>query len=73
MSGNVLEWCLDAWYRSYDNAPDNGTAWTDEKNTHRVLRGGSWHYRSITCRVTTRHGNNANNRDFTLGFRVVRH
>jgi formylglycine-generating enzyme required for sulfatase activity len=31
MHGNVLEWCLDPWHRSYEGAPEDSRVW-DEKN-----------------------------------------
>ena len=27
MHGNVYEWCLDHWYRGYEGAPADGSAW----------------------------------------------
>ncbi|NJR49973.1 MAG: SUMF1/EgtB/PvdO family nonheme iron enzyme [Leptolyngbyaceae cyanobacterium CSU_1_3] len=45
MHGNVWEWCLDHWHKSYENAPVDGSAWLDleaEENARRLLRGGSW-------------------------------
>ncbi|MEG5140760.1 MULTISPECIES: SUMF1/EgtB/PvdO family nonheme iron enzyme [unclassified Microcoleus] len=29
LHGNVLEWCLDSWHKSYDGAPTNGDEWLD--------------------------------------------
>lgn len=29
MHGNVFEWCLDDWHKSYHGAPADGSAWID--------------------------------------------
>ncbi len=43
MSGNVWEWCEDQWHDTYNDAPDDGSAWVDqERGTYRVDRGGGW-------------------------------
>jgi formylglycine-generating enzyme required for sulfatase activity len=45
LSGNVWEWCEDDWHDSYENAPEDGSAWVDDPEDRagdRVLRGGSW-------------------------------
>jgi formylglycine-generating enzyme required for sulfatase activity len=70
--GNVWEWCLDGWHDSYDNAPLDGSAWTEGGEAAiRVLRGGSWKNDPGWCRsaVRTRHSRN-HFYDYS-GFRVV--
>lgn len=43
MSGNVYEWVQDCFNDSYENAPNDGTAWQSSGNCElRVARGGSW-------------------------------
>ncbi len=42
MHGNVWEWVKDCWNNSYRGAPSNGSAWTTEDRSQRVLRGDSW-------------------------------
>lgn len=43
MHGNVTEWCEDWWHESYDDAPTDGSAWTEGGDSRfRVGRGGSW-------------------------------
>ena len=44
MHGNVWEWCKDHWHGTYEEAPNDGSAWISfgESKNERVLRGGSW-------------------------------
>jgi formylglycine-generating enzyme required for sulfatase activity len=42
MLGNVWEWVEDCYHESYDQAPKNGSAWTERDCKERVSRGGSW-------------------------------
>ncbi|MEA5466662.1 SUMF1/EgtB/PvdO family nonheme iron enzyme [Leptothoe sp. PORK10 BA2] len=72
MHGNVWEWCLDHWHENYDGAPTDGSAWlSDDDNTKRLLRGGSWYYTPDFCRSASRlrhaRGDGLNG----VGFRVV--
>ncbi|MBX9636898.1 SUMF1/EgtB/PvdO family nonheme iron enzyme [Nitrosomonas sp.] len=44
-AGNVWEWTQDCGHENYQNAPNNGSAWTDANGgvcNRRVVRGGSW-------------------------------
>ncbi len=72
MHGNVWEWCLDDWHGSYEGAPIDGSAWTSkkaEKQSSKVLRGGSWINDPWVCRSATRNSNDlAHDSD---GFRLV--
>ncbi|MDX2099055.1 MAG: formylglycine-generating enzyme family protein, partial [Leptolyngbyaceae cyanobacterium bins.59] len=57
MHGNVWEWCGDDWHDSYENAPDDGSAWISESRTDessRVRRGGSWILNPWYCRSAYR-------------------
>jgi formylglycine-generating enzyme required for sulfatase activity len=71
MVGNVLEWCLDWWVKSYDNAggvdpqgPDFGEC--------RVCRGGGGHTGSALYRSANRLWRYApDTRSPLVGFRVV--
>ena len=54
--GNVWEWCQDL-YGSHGNS--------------RVLRGGSWTYRTSNLWVANRYSSNPNNRYLLNGFRCV--
>lgn len=40
MAGNLFEWVEDWFHDSYDGAPADGSAWTEQANPFRVLRGG---------------------------------
>ncbi|MEL7314403.1 MAG: formylglycine-generating enzyme family protein [Cyanobacteria bacterium J06559_3] len=72
MHGNVLEWCLDHWHKSYEGAPEDGSAWlTDNENASRVLRGGSWSNDPRHCRSAYRDNTTRDDRFNFIGFRVV--
>jgi formylglycine-generating enzyme required for sulfatase activity len=77
MHGNVWEWCEDDWHSSYElpdqKAPDDGSAWIDkQRDVRRVLRGGSWVNDSLKCRSASRDYDYTSNRNFGIGFRLVR-
>ena len=80
MSGNVREWCQDWFDRDYyqtlkdkygdapainPKGPGSGTS--------RVVRGGSWLFSSLSCRVSDRYFFNPNNRLVNVGFRLCRY
>ncbi|MBQ3837579.1 MAG: formylglycine-generating enzyme family protein, partial [Treponema sp.] len=68
MSGNVWEWCWD-WNSTISaTTPATGAAF----GSTRVNRGGSWSGDASTSLVSLRNNNNANSREVTIGFRVVR-
>ena len=72
MSGNVWEWCQDVWHENYEGAPTNGSAWTrGGVQSLRVLRGGSWYYSLLDCRVSNRNSNLASRRSPNYGFRLA--
>ncbi|MBT9310820.1 formylglycine-generating enzyme family protein [Leptothoe kymatousa TAU-MAC 1615] len=72
MHGNVLEWCQDHWHGNYDKAPNDGSAWlTDNEDSRRVLRGGSWFNSPRHCRSASRYFSTPDDRDIRIGFRVV--
>lgn len=73
MSGNVWEWCEDAWHKNYTGAPTDGSAWTGgDDSSLRVVRGGSWNYLPLNCRAAYRYGYYTVLRYSDLGFRVAR-
>ena len=71
MHGNVLEWCLDHWHKSYEGAPQDGSAWLVEEGGNRLLRGGSWYVYPGVCRSAYRDHGRPVNAGFNIGFRVV--
>ena len=78
MHGNVWEWCLDHWHGSYAGAPGDGSAWWDgsgqqgeDKNTRRLLRGGSWGSDPRNCRSACRILVQPDAANDNVGFRVV--
>ena len=70
MHGNVWEWCEDAWYKDYTNAPNDGSAWIGDDNK-RILRGGSWFQDSENCRCAYRNYIIAGANNYGSGFRVA--
>jgi len=72
MHGNVLEWCQDQYHDSYNRAPTDGSGWLGENdNQIRMLRGGSWNPYPEDCRSAYRLSNDAGDRGYVIGFRVV--
>ena len=74
MHGNVWEWCLDPWHKTYGEAPSDGTAWVNgaEDEGVRLLRGGSWSINPRGCRSAYRYGGPQDDRLNHVGFRLCR-
>ncbi|MBF0614465.1 MAG: formylglycine-generating enzyme family protein [Magnetococcales bacterium] len=72
MHGNVWEWCADTRHDSYDGAPTDGTAWIDEADGLRVLRGGSWGNIARHVRSACRFWSQQSSLDRNVGFRCAR-
>jgi formylglycine-generating enzyme required for sulfatase activity len=72
MHGNVWEWCQDHWHENYEGAPTDGSAWlTDDKNSPRVVRGGSWLNDPRDCRSADRYRTYPVITNDNQGFRLV--
>jgi formylglycine-generating enzyme required for sulfatase activity len=78
MHGNVREWCLDQWHKSYEGAPRDGSAWLEvqegndtDGDNRRLLRGGSWDLNPRYCRSAPRYLNLPDNAGINVGVRVV--
>jgi formylglycine-generating enzyme required for sulfatase activity len=71
MHGNVYEWCLDHWHDDYKGAPTDGSAWYDEQQEERVIRGGFWLSYAQHCRSAYRDSSEPEVRSGVIGFRVV--
>jgi formylglycine-generating enzyme required for sulfatase activity len=69
LHGNVWEWCEDTWHDSYEGAPADGTPWTANGASNRVLRGGCWVNAAGACRSACRRGYSPDFRWLILGFR----
>ncbi|MGL5943417.1 MAG: formylglycine-generating enzyme family protein [Waterburya sp.] len=71
MHGNVWEWCLDSWHDNYQGAPVDGSAWIDNSNRYRIIRGGSWFYHPLASRSAYRGKNSLDRIKVNPGFRCV--
>lgn len=72
LHGNVAEWCADNWHNNYENAPNDGSAWTtNNPKDLRVLRGGSWLHLPGSCRSAQRLKSDPKNRSDAFGFRIA--
>lgn len=69
--GNVWEWCQDCWNATYDDAPDDGSAWMGGACSLAVLRGGSWDDAPRHARSALRLRFRRDLRGSSVGFRVA--
>ena len=71
LCGNVWEWTATPWSEGEDWAPAAGAA-DGEQVARRVVRGGSWGDTRAVARLGCRDGDDPDDRDGDLGFRVCR-
>ena len=71
MHGNVWEWCQDSCHYNYQDAPNDGSAWVNNLNPSRILRGGSWYVAPSNCRSAFRYYSNRVFGDIDIGMRLV--
>jgi formylglycine-generating enzyme required for sulfatase activity len=71
--GNLWEWCEDDWHNSYKGAPTDGRAWlnNENKNSTKVIRGGSWLVHPRNCRSASRKSTSRVDRFPHIGFRLA--
>ncbi len=74
MSGNVWEWCRDAWdEQAYSRlGREKDPEVTGGGGSYRVYRGGSWSNGPGSVRAAFRDGDSPADRDSFLGFRLLR-
>jgi formylglycine-generating enzyme required for sulfatase activity len=71
MVGSSWEYVQDCIHDNYDGAPTDGSAWEDNPDCFRVIRGGSWATSDWWTTNTRRH-TNGNQADQWKGFRCAR-
>ncbi len=54
MAGNVLDWVADCAHPTYDGAPSDGSAWTQDACSSGLLRGGSFEHTAPLLRSSAR-------------------
>ena len=72
MSGNVWEWCWDTYAGNYYSYSPTDNPKGAASSFYRVVRGGSWHYRSELARLPGRDGPKPGFSSYNHGFRVAR-
>ena len=70
MSGNVFEWCYDGYGTVITGEESDPTGAASD--SYRIYRGGSWDWDASDASVSVRCFRFPDDRDYDLGFRVVR-
>jgi formylglycine-generating enzyme required for sulfatase activity len=71
MHGYVSEWCADAWSKTHEGAPTDGSAREIKDAKERVIRGGSFADPPEMQRCAAREGKAADFKSDRIGFRCV--
>ncbi|WP_291201641.1 SUMF1/EgtB/PvdO family nonheme iron enzyme [Hyphomonas sp.] len=72
MHGNVSEWTEDCYEAGYSAQPDDGSAYTVQGCSERVVRGGSWGDDPLNLRLAERGRSTPGIRNYYLGFRLAK-
>jgi len=70
--GNVWEWVYDWYGSSYYGGSPTSDPRGPSTGSFRVMRGGSWFFNAYYQRSANRHSYTPTNRNFSIGFRLVR-
>jgi formylglycine-generating enzyme required for sulfatase activity len=71
MSGNVWEWCRDAFLEEAYASHATNNPWVDRSGVDRVVRGGAYHLDAWSARCARRFACSGDFLGPALGFRVV--
>ncbi len=72
MVGNVWQWVQDCYRDKYDEAPTDGSAWTIDDCSQRVVRGGAWDRDPRNLRSAGRIRGAPGSKSGDVGFRLGR-
>ena len=71
-AGNVLEFVSDCWHTDHVETPTDGTPYKTRKCQSRIMKGGSWYYKSKVARPAARVRNDVRVAGYFISFRVLR-
>ena len=71
-SGNVMEWCLDSFSKTFKSHPADGSSWTNPGTLFQVVRGSSWSSPPPDNQASFRAGKNQIFGYENVGFRLAR-
>ncbi len=73
MHGYLWEFVSDAWHETYAGSATDGSSWTsDDPESRRVIRSGSWKDRYECLRSAHRRPIEAGAKDDAVGLRCVK-